>query len=112
MLENWLARSNSLVSEFSSVVNSSLTTPREQAATILDKASTLQSALEAVLAPDCAADHRRLIEETMNKVISTFTEYASGQPVDMTAFIPDFNNQVNKIKEKEAELNTIYKSLP
>jgi hypothetical protein len=112
MLENWLARSNSLVSEFSSVVNSSLTTPREQAATILDKMSALQSTLGAVLAPDCAADHRRLIEEMMNKAIGTFTDYANGQAVDMPAFIPDFNTQVNKIKEKEAELNAVYKNLP
>jgi hypothetical protein len=112
VLENWLARSSSLVSEFSNVVNGSLTTPREKVATILDQLSSLRSAMLTVRAPDCAADHRRMIEAMMDKVVNTFTDYGNGQAVDMSAFILDFNSQFNKIKEKEAELNTLYRTLP
>ncbi len=111
-LEDWLARSNSLVSEFTSVVNSSLTTPREKIASVLDQLGSLQGEIVGVSAPDCATEHRQMIEDMMDRAVGTFTDYGNGQTVDMPGFILDFNDRSNKIKAKEAELNALYETLP
>lgn len=111
-LNEWLARSTNLLSEFKATLNQNLATPAEQLQSVIDSLSSIRGGILVAPTPGCAEQHRKLIEDTTQSAIYVFTLRSTDQSSDFVAQMTRLNDQFADIDATEKQLEILYKALP
>lgn len=110
-VELWVQNSGIGIDDLYNLINTAIATPPDKMTKLLTNMNQAYALIQNTKVPACAEDQATLINVLVPAVISSFTDYASGKPVDLPKLIGEFNTQVKVIKALEQDLRARYPTL-